>query len=61
MSKKQENKALRKLAKEALTSSDVCQDWKDKILEAAPSLEVENLEVGKGQNGQCPSLTWKMF
>ena len=48
--KKQENKALRKLAKEALkaSTSEVCQTWKDKILEAVPSLEVKpDLVVGK--------------
>lgn len=45
--KKQENKALRQLAKEALKSDDVCKDWKNKILEAAPSLIDKGLDVGK--------------
>lgn len=36
---KKENKALRRLAKEALTSNDVCEDWKNKILDVAPSLK----------------------
>src|SRR5690606_28816264 len=45
--KNQEKEALAKLAKEALKRSDVCKEWKNKILEAAPSLQPKELELGK--------------
>ena len=39
---------VKELLKEAYNSNDVCQEWKDKIKEAAPKLFPENvLEVGK--------------
>lgn len=55
---KKQKKQLLELAKQAYNSSDVCQQWKDKILEVCPEFK-PTLEVGKWYKvDEEPNTLW---